>query len=67
MIKGLGINFNQELIGEITKVRGANYFSVNSKEQFEKILLEDFNYIVTPLLFDANLIFESDDVKIDKW
>lgn len=63
---GVGVDFNTEVIESLSNVRGANYYSISSKEQFEKILSEDFEYMVTPLVFDLNLNFESAGYDIEK-
>jgi Ca-activated chloride channel family protein len=63
---GVGLDFNTDLVDEITKVKGSNYFSVHSATQFNKILTEDFNYIVTPIAFNAVLFLESEAYHIDK-
>lgn len=63
---GVGVDFNTEVIENISNVRGANYYSISSKEQFKKILSEDFEYMVTPLVFDLNLNFESAGYEIEK-
>lgn len=43
---GLGIDFGSDLVSRLTKIRGANYFTVDAEESFQKLLLEDFNYMV---------------------
>lgn len=63
---GVGVDFNTEVIESISNVRGANYYSISSNEQFKKILSEDFEYMVTPLVFDLNLNFESTGYDIEK-
>jgi len=50
---GVGVDFDTDLITRLTKVRGSNYFSVHTDEDFLKILEKDFNYIVTPLAFEV--------------
>ena len=57
---GVGVDFNTDVIETLSNVKGANYYSVSSSEQFKKILGEDFEYMVTPLVFDLNLNFKSD-------
>ena len=61
---GVGVDFNTEVIETLSNVKGANYYSVNSSKQFKKILGEDFEYMVTPLVFDLNLNFKSDSYEI---
>lgn len=63
---GVGLNFNSDLIYELTKIRASNYFSVHSKENFRRILLTDFNYIVTPIAFDIRIFIESNKYEIEK-
>ena len=43
----MGLDFNTELVEAISKVRGANYFSVHSPGEFKKRLVEQFDYAVT--------------------
>ena len=50
---GVGIDFDTDLIARLTKVRGSNYFSVHSDQEFVKTLEDDFNYIVTPISFEV--------------
>jgi Ca-activated chloride channel family protein len=63
---GIGLDFNTELIEYITKIRGANYYSVHSAEQFQGRMDDEFEYMVTPLVFDLQLTLESDDWKIEE-
>jgi Ca-activated chloride channel homolog len=63
---GVGVDFNSQLIDEITKVKGANYYSVHSPRQFRERVEEEFEYMVTPLIFDVKFRFESDGWRIDK-
>ncbi|UCC16471.1 MAG: VWA domain-containing protein [Dehalococcoidales bacterium] len=63
---GIGLDFNTELVEHITKIRGANYYSVHSAEQFRERMNDEFEYMVTPLVFDLQLTLESDDWKIEE-
>ncbi|UJR20998.1 hypothetical protein I4U23_024098 [Adineta vaga] len=63
---GVGLDFNSDLVYELTKIRASNYFSVHSKESFRRILLTDFNYIVTPIAFNVRIFVESNKYEIDK-
>ncbi len=63
---GVGIDFNSELIESITKVRGANYYSVHSSQEFAKRMNEEFEFMVTPLVFDLSLDFKSQGWEIEK-
>jgi Ca-activated chloride channel family protein len=63
---GIGVDFNTELIEYITKIRGANYYSVHSSEQFQERMDDEFEYMVTPLVFDLELTLEADGWEIEK-
>ncbi len=63
---GIGVDFNTELIEAITKIRGANYYSVHSPEEFNERMDDQFEYMVTPLVFDLNLTLEADGYDIEK-
>lgn len=52
---GVGIDFQTELIQRITRIRGANYHAVHSSREFHRRLADDFEYLVTPLVFDLEL------------
>ena len=56
---GVGVDFNTEVIETLSDVKGANYYSVHSSEEFKKIMSEDFDYMVTPLVFDLELKLDS--------
>lgn len=63
---GVGIDFNTDLVEQITKVKGANYYSVNSSWEFKKRLDKEFKYMVTPLVFDLELSLKSAGYRIEK-
>ncbi|MCJ7428757.1 MAG: VWA domain-containing protein [Candidatus Nanohaloarchaeota archaeon QJJ-5] len=63
---GMGVDFNTELVNTITAIRGANYFSVHSADQFRERMDENFKYMVTPLVFDLNVTLESEGYSIDR-
>ena len=62
---GVGVDFNTQLIEEISDVRGANYYSVHNSKEFKERMGEQFEYMVTPLVFDLNLNLKSDDYNIE--
>lgn len=62
---GVGVDFNTELIETISNVKGANYYSVNSSEEFKSRMGEQFEYMVTPLVFDLEFNFSSKDYEIE--
>merc|ERR1712013_212167 len=55
---GVGLDFNADLISHISKVRGANYFCVRSSEQFLRVLDDEFDYFVSPIVFDLCLALQ---------
>ncbi len=63
---GVGVDFNTELVEKITKVKGANYYSIHSEEDFKKRLGDEFEFMVTPLVFDLRLKIESKSFEIEK-
>ena len=63
---GLGLDFDTDVVSNLTKVRGSNYFSIFSEEEFVKTLEEDFNYMVTPICFDVNVKIESSKYVIER-
>jgi Ca-activated chloride channel family protein len=62
---GIGVDFNTELIEYITKTRGANYYSVHSPGDFMERVDEEFDYMVTPLVFNLRLTLDSNDWEIE--
>lgn len=63
---GVGVDFNTELTEVITKIKGANYYSVHSSEEFKKRMDDEFEYMVTPLVFNLELILEAQGYSIEK-
>ncbi|OGN93374.1 MAG: hypothetical protein A2Z75_08870 [Chloroflexi bacterium RBG_13_50_10] len=62
---GIGVDFNTELIEYITKTRGANYYSVHSPRDFMERVEEEFDFMVTPLVFNLRLALDSEDWEIE--
>jgi Ca-activated chloride channel family protein len=56
---GLGVDFNTELVSLISTIRASNYLSVKSTKEFKKHLEEEFDYLVTPNVFDCAINLES--------
>ncbi len=61
---GVGVDFNTELINHITQVRGANYYSVHSSVEFQERMTDEFEFMVTPLVFDLTLHLDSEGYEI---
>eukprot|EP01026_Neomeris_dumetosa_P070361 TRINITY_DN701_c0_g2_i14.p1 TRINITY_DN701_c0_g2~~TRINITY_DN701_c0_g2_i14.p1 ORF type:complete len:623 (-),score=95.56 TRINITY_DN701_c0_g2_i14:340-2208(-) len=65
---GVGLDFNSDLTNAILKTKGANYFTVYSPEELSKKLDEEFDYMVSPFLFDLELEFDLDSLNgADGW
>ncbi|MCR5187051.1 MAG: VWA domain-containing protein [Clostridia bacterium] len=62
---GVGVDFNTGLIEKLGTVEGANYYSVHNEEEFKKQMGEDFDFMVTPLVFNLNLDFDSTDYRLE--
>ena len=61
---GVGVDFNTEVIECLSDVKGANYYSVHSSEEFKKIMGKEFDFMVTPLVFDLELKLDSNEYEI---
>ena len=61
---GVGVDFNPELVDRISSIRGANYYTVRSAEQFTRRMGEEFQFMVTPLVFDLTVGIEGDGAEI---
>ncbi len=61
---GVGVDFNNDLVEYVSKTKGANYFSIHSDKEFRKVLASEFEYMVTPLVFDLKLNLKSSGYKI---
>ncbi len=62
---GIGVDFNTELVEEVTKIKGANYYSVHSASEFDERMDEEFDYMVTPLVFDLLLDLDAPGYQIE--
>ena len=63
---GVGVDFQSELVEAISKVEGANYYSIHTAADFKKRLDEEFDYMVTPLVFDLSLVLDTEGYEIVK-
>jgi Ca-activated chloride channel family protein len=63
---GIGVDFNTELVESITKIKGANYYSVHSADEFKKRMDDEFDFMVTPLVFDLRLKLDAPGYEIEK-
>ncbi len=63
---GIGVDFNTALVESITKIRGANYYSVHFAQQFKERMDAEFEFMVTPLVFDVKLALDAHGFEIEK-
>jgi Ca-activated chloride channel family protein len=63
---GIGMDFNSELVEGITKIKGANYYSVHSAQEFRQRMDDEFDFMVTPLVFDLRLRLDAPGYEIEK-
>lgn len=62
---GVGVDFNANLVEYVSKTKGANYYSVHSSKEFKKRMDKEFDFMVTPLVYDLELKLASKGYKID--
>ena len=62
---GIGVDFNNDLVEYVSKIKGANYFSVHSSNEFAKLLDKEFDYMVTPLVYDLELKLSNSNYNIE--
>jgi len=63
---GVGLDFNADVVEAMSKAKGAWYGSVKTSEAFRKRLDDEFDYMVTPLVFNLRLHLSSEAYVIDK-
>lgn len=63
---GVGVDFQTELVEQLTKVRGANYLSLHSARDFEERLGQEFDFLVSPLVYDLRLNLSGSDYQIEQ-
>lgn len=63
---GVGIDFNANLVDQITGIRGANYHNVQSAQQFQNRMDDGFRYMVSPLVFDLSLELDAAGYQIEQ-
>lgn len=54
-IFGVGLDFGQELVTQISAVRGANYVYLDTTEHMSAVFDQDFDFLVTPIAYDLKL------------
>ncbi len=54
-IFGVNIAFGQQLVTQISSVRGANYIYLSNAERTRKVFDEDFDFLVTPIAYELRM------------
>jgi Ca-activated chloride channel family protein len=62
---GMGLDANADLSETLSGIRGANHYFIHSAEEFERRLGEEFDYMVTPLVYDLTLELDADGYEVD--
>merc|ERR1712110_303841 len=62
---GVGLDFNADVVEAMSKAKGAWHGSVKTSKAFRKRLDDEFDYMVTPLVFNLRLHLSSDAYIID--
>ena len=52
---GVGIDFGADLAGQVSQVRGGNYFHLETPEKIRRVFERDFDLMVTPLAYDLQI------------
>jgi len=59
---GIGTEFDTAMVSRISKTRACNYLTVKDAQQFKKLMDEEFDFTVTPTLFDISIHFLANQV-----
>lgn len=62
---GMGLDENADLVESLSGIRGANHYFVTSAEEFERRLGDEFDYMVTPLVYDLTLELDVNGYEIE--
>ncbi len=61
---GMGLDANADLVETLSGIRGANHYFVHSSAEFERRLGDEFDYMVSPLVYDLTLELDGDGDEI---
>ncbi len=56
---GVGLDLGSELAQQISTVRGGNYFYLSDEEAIATVFNEEFDYMVTPVAYDLEVVVQS--------
>ncbi|MDS0258705.1 VWA domain-containing protein [Haloarcula sp. S1CR25-12] len=62
---GMGLDANAELADTVSGIRGANHYFIHSADEFEQRLGEEFDYMVTPLVYDLDLELDATGYEVE--
>ncbi|KAB1184833.1 MULTISPECIES: VWA domain-containing protein [Haloferax] len=62
---GMGLDENAALMSKLSGIRGANHYFIHSASEFKTRLADEFDYMVSPLVFDLSLSIETDGCDVD--
>ena len=62
---GMGLDANAELAEALSGIRGANHYFVHSADEFEQRLGDEFDYMVTPLVYNLTLELDADGYEVE--
>lgn len=65
-IVGIGVDFNVELTDRLACVRGANYFTAHSTEEFLRQMCEELGFLMAPLAFDLTVHIEGEQGSVPR-
>jgi Ca-activated chloride channel family protein len=61
---GMGLDANADLTDALSGIQGANHYFVQSAAEFERRLGDEFDYMVTPLVYDLSLELDGDGYEV---
>ena len=56
---GVGVDFGQELVYHISRLQGGNFFFLQNEERIRTIFDEEFEYLVSPIVYDLKVRIET--------
>jgi Ca-activated chloride channel family protein len=62
---GMGLDANADLADALSGIRGANHYFVHSADEFEQRLGEEFDYMVSPLVYNLTLELNADGYEVE--
>eukprot|EP01088_Endostelium_zonatum_P016008 TRINITY_DN413_c1_g3_i3.p1 TRINITY_DN413_c1_g3~~TRINITY_DN413_c1_g3_i3.p1 ORF type:complete len:370 (-),score=143.40 TRINITY_DN413_c1_g3_i3:57-1166(-) len=65
-IIGIGLDLAQKTVTNTSKTPGCNYCNVLSSDDFNNLMIQEFDYIVTPVAFNLNFGLSSPSLHIQR-